>query len=355
MRRAMAHARRGLGRTSPNPVVGACVVAADDVVVGDGSHERAGEAHAEVVALQHAGERARGGTLYCTLEPCVHTGRTGPCTDRIIEAGIARVVAAMEDPYPLVHGRGFAKLREHGITVEVGVGGREAARLNQPFVTTMRQGRPFVILKAATSLDGRLAAGLGQRTQITSLQAERHSHELRAQVDALAVGSETVVVDDPLLTPRLVYRERPLTRVVFDRRLRTDPGARLFSTLSSGPVIIVTTVEAVRRKVARVEALEAAGATLLALESCGMPDAVRALGRLGVQSLVLEGGTMLHQAAWDAGIVDYVQLYVGPAAFGGDAPRLLQDRRFSTAASYEPRVQLLGPDVLIEGYVHRPD
>ncbi|NOT25237.1 MAG: bifunctional diaminohydroxyphosphoribosylaminopyrimidine deaminase/5-amino-6-(5-phosphoribosylamino)uracil reductase RibD [Acidobacteria bacterium] len=351
----MAHARRGLGRTTPNPVVGACVVTADEVVVGDGSHERAGEAHAEVLALDEAGDRARGSTLYCTLEPCVHTGRTGPCTDRIIAAGITRVVAAMEDPNPLVRGRGFARLREHGIAVDVGVGGVEAARLNQPFVTTMRRGRPFVILKAATSLDGRLAAGLGQRTQITSLQAERHSHELRAQVDALAVGSETVVVDDPLLTPRLVYRERPLTRVVFDRRLRTSPEARLFSTLSSGPVIIVTSSETVRRAGARAGALEAAGATLLALENCGMQDAVRALGHLEIQSLVLEGGTMLHQAAWDAGIVDYVQLYVGPTAFGGDAPTLLQERRFSIASLFEPRVQALGPDVLIEGYVHRPD
>lgn len=351
----MAHARRGLGRTTPNPVVGACVVAADDVVVGDGSHERAGESHAEVLALDEAGDRARGSTLYCTLEPCVHTGRTGPCADRIIEAGITRVVAAMEDPNPLVRGRGFARLREHGITVDVGVGGVEAIRMNQPFVTAMRRGRPFVILKAATSLDGRLAAGLGQRTQITSLQAERHSHELRAQVDALAVGSETVLVDDPLLTPRLVYRERPLTRVVFDRRLRTPPGARLFSTLSSGPVIIVTSSETVRRAGARTEALEAAGATLLALENCEMQDAVRALGHLEIQSLVLEGGTTLHQAAWDAGVVDCVQLYIGPTAFGGDAPTLLTERRFSIAALFEPRVQSLGPDVLIEGYVHRLD
>ena len=351
----MSYARRGLGRTTPNPVVGACVVVEDEVVVGDGSHARAGEAHAEVLALRHAGERARGATLYCTLEPCVHTGRTGPCTDRIIEAGISRVVAAMEDPNPLVRGRGFLKLRDHGITVDVGVGKVEAARLNQPFVTTMRLGRPFVILKAATSLDGRLAAGLGQRTQITSLQAERHSHGLRAQIDALAVGSETVVVDDPLLTPRLVYRERPLTRVLFDRRLRTPSTARLFTTLSAGPVIIVTTAETVRRTPARARALEAAGATLLALENCGMQDAVRALGHLEVQSLVLEGGTMLHQAAWDAGIVDYVQLYVGPTAFGGDAPTLLPEPRFSIGALFEQRVQVLGPDVLIEGYVHRPD
>ena len=351
----MAHARRGLGRTAPNPVVGACVVDVDEVVVGDGSHERAGEAHAEVLALQEAGARARGATLYCTLEPCAHIGRTGPCTDRIIEAGIARVVSAMEDPYPLVHGRGFAKLREHGIAVEVGIGSREAARLNQPFVTAIREGRPFVILKAATSLDGRLAAAKGERTQLTSAAAERHAHYQRAQVDAIAVGSETLVVDDPLLTARLVYRERPLTRVVFDRRLRTTPEARLFSTLSAGPVIIVTSAEAVRRQARRASALETAGATLLAMEDPNLGDVAKALGRQGLQSMLVEGGALLHQAVWDAGIVDYVQLYVAPTTFAGDGPVLLEGRPFSPAALFEQKVQPLGPDVLIEGYVHRPD
>jgi diaminohydroxyphosphoribosylaminopyrimidine deaminase/5-amino-6-(5-phosphoribosylamino)uracil reductase len=355
MRRALAHARRGLGRTAPNPAVGACVVAGDGVVVGDGSHERAGEAHAEVVALRVAGARARGATLYCTLEPCVHTGRTGPCTDRIIEAGITRVVAAMEDPYHLVHGRGFARLREHGIAVEVGVGSREAARLNQPFVTTIREGRPFVILKAATSLDGRLAAAPGEPTRVTSATAERHVHYQRALVDAIAIGSGTLLADDPLLTARLVYRERPLTRVVFDRRLRATPEARLFSTLSAGPVIIVTSIDAVRRQDRRAGLLEAAGVSLLALESSDMRDAVRAVGQHGIQSLLLEGGAELHQAAWDAGIVDYVQLYVAPMAFGGHGPALLEGRSFAPASLLEQNVQPLGPDVLIEGYVHRPD
>jgi len=261
----------------------------------------------------------------------------------------------MEDPYPLVHGRGFAKLREHGITVEVGIGSREAARLNQPFVTTIREGRPFVILKAATSLDGRLAAAKGERTQVTSAAAERHAHYQRAQVDAIAIGSETLVVDDPLLTARLVYLERPLTRVVFDRRLRATPEARLFSTLSAGPVIIVTSAEAVRRHARRASALETAGATLLAMESPDLGDAARALGRQGLQSLLVEGGALLHQAVWDAGIVDYVQLYVAPDTFAGEGPALLEGRPFSPASLFEQKVQPLGPDVLIEGYVHRPD
>jgi diaminohydroxyphosphoribosylaminopyrimidine deaminase/5-amino-6-(5-phosphoribosylamino)uracil reductase len=261
----------------------------------------------------------------------------------------------MEDPYPLVHGRGFAKLREHGIAVEVGIGSREAARLNQPFVTAIREGRPFVILKAATSLDGRLAAAKGERTQLTSAAAERHAHYQRAQVDAIAVGSETLVVDDPLLTARLVYRERPLTRVVFDRRLRATPEARLFSTLSAGPVIIVTSAEAVRRQARRASALETAGATLLAMEDPNPGDAAKALGRQGLQSMLVEGGALLHQAVWDAGIVDYVQLYVAPTTFAGHGPALLEGRPFSPAALFEQKVQPLGPDVLIEGYVHRPD
>jgi len=354
MRRAMAHARRSLGRTAPNPIVGACIVTADGVVVGDGSTERAGERHAEVVALQEAGARARGATLYSTLEPCVHTGRTGPCTDRIIEAGITRVVAAMEDPYPLVHGRGFAMLRAHGIVVDVGICGQEASRLNQPFITSIRERRPFVVLKAATSLDGRLAGAAGERTQLTAEAAERHAHALRAEIDAIGVGSETVLVDDPLLTPRLVYRERPLTRVVFDRRLQVTPQAKLFATLSKGPVIMVTSAETVRAEPQRASALEACGAQVLALETPTLTNALRALGDLGMQSLVLEGGSVLHQAAWDAAVVDYVQLYVAPMTLGGNGPRLLDGRSFSPASLFEPHVQALGPDVLIEGYVHRP-
>ena len=169
MRRALEHARRGLGRTTPNPVVGACVVTPEGVVVGDGAHERAGEPHAEVHALDEAGERARGATLYCTLEPCAHTGRTGPCTERIIAAGIARVVAAMEDPVPARAGPRLRRAARPAASTSRSASGRDAAvRLNQPFLTAMREGRPFVILKAATSLDGRIAAAPGARTPLTS-------------------------------------------------------------------------------------------------------------------------------------------------------------------------------------------
>ena len=327
MRRAIEHARRGLGRTTPNPIVGACIVSDEGVVLGQGAHEFAGGPHAEINALDEAGADARGATLYCTLEPCSHTGKTGPCTERIIAAGIRRVVAAMGDPFPQVNGRGFAQLRAHGIDVDVGVEREAAVRLNQPFLTSLREGRPFVILKAATSLDGRIARK-GERTPLTSGPALRHAQYMRAQVDAIAVGSETILVDDPLLTAREVYRERPLTRVIFDRRARVPPTARIFSTLSAGPVLVVTSNE--------------------------LGDAIRSLAVQGVQSLILEGGAAVHAAAWDAGLVDYVQLYVAPMWLGQHGVPLLEGRDFSPASLVEQRVEQLGPDALIEGYVHRP-
>jgi diaminohydroxyphosphoribosylaminopyrimidine deaminase/5-amino-6-(5-phosphoribosylamino)uracil reductase len=354
MRRAIEHARRGLGRTTPNPIVGACVVTPDGIVVGDGAHERAGEPHAEVHALDEAGARARGATLYCTLEPCPHTGRTGPCTERIIAAGIARVVAAMEDPFPLVCGKGFATLRAHGIAVEIGVEREAAARLNQPFLTTVREGRPFVILKAATSLDGRIALSAGARTQLTSSAAVRHAHYHRAQVDAVAVGSGTILADDPLLTAREVYRERPLARVIFDRRLRTDPAARVFSTLCAGPVIILTSPESRQQHAERARALERAGATLATAGAADIGVALRSLTEFEIQSVIIEGGADVHAAVWDAGAVDFVQLYVAPVVVGNGGVPLLAGRSFSPASLVEPTVSQLGPDVVIEGYVHRP-
>ena len=353
MSRALENARRGLGRTAPNPVVGACIVSDDGVVVGQGAHERAGEAHAEINALDEAGDAARNATLYCTLEPCSHHGRTGPCADRIIAAGIRRVVAAMEDPFPQVNGRGFARLREHGIEVMIGVGSECAVRLNQPFLTSVRQQRPFVILKAAASIDGRISAAPQSRTAITSPPAVRRAQYDRAWVDAIGVGSETILVDDPLLTVREFYRERPLTRVIFDRRLRTPPTARIFSTAAQGPILVITTADATRTDGIRVAALEAAGATVVVPPEAGIAAAVRSLHSHGVQSLLIEGGAALHAAVWDARLADYVQLYVAPTALG-DSGVPLDNRAFSTFALHDRHVEVLGPDVIIEGYVHRP-
>jgi diaminohydroxyphosphoribosylaminopyrimidine deaminase / 5-amino-6-(5-phosphoribosylamino)uracil reductase len=348
MQRALFLAARGRGRTSPNPMVGAVVVL-DGVVVGQGFHSRAGEPHAEVHALSAAGARARGATLYCTLEPCCHHGRTGPCTAEIVQAGISRVVAAMEDPNPLVKGKGFASLRAHGITVEVGVGAAEAIHLNDGFLTLMRKHRPFVVLKAATSLDGKIAAAPGRRTRLTSAPADQHAHAFRAEVDAIGIGSGTLLVDDPLLTARGPFRDRPLTRVIFDRRLRTPACARVLSTRDAGPVIIMTTASAAACTELR-RPLEDRGARVEVVGDSTLRNALEHLGTLGTGVLLLEGGAKLQAAAWDDGLVDYVRLYVAPHALGPEGIALLDDRPFRSATLFDRRVQQLGPDVLIEGY-----
>jgi diaminohydroxyphosphoribosylaminopyrimidine deaminase / 5-amino-6-(5-phosphoribosylamino)uracil reductase len=352
MESALLLAERGLGRTSPNPVVGALVVSPDGVVLGTGYHERAGEPHAEVHALRAAGDRARGATLYCTLEPCCHMGRTGPCVERIVAAGIARVVAAVEDPNPLVSGQGFAYLRAHAVVVDVGVGRKPATLLNQPFFTWVRKRRPFVVLKAATSLDGYIAASPGVRTRITSGAALRRAQRLRAEVDSVGVGSGTILTDDPLLTVRELYRELPLVRVVFDRRLRTPPTARVLSTIASGPVVIMASPLAIETDGARANALREAGAEV---DPAGgtLETALRRLADLGVTSLSVEGGAILHGAFWDRGLVDFVQLFVSPTKIGPGGVGLLPGRAFSVAALADAHAETCGVDVVITGYVHR--
>lgn len=351
MRRALAHAERGLGRTTPNPVVGCCIVTSDGVVIGDGAHERAGGPHAEVCALAEAGAHARGATLYCTLEPCVHTGRTGPCTERIIAAGIVRVVAALEDPDPRVSGRGFAVLRERGIDVTIGVEREAAEKLNRAYLMSSRAGRPWVIVKAAMSADGYVAAGPGMRTTLTSPSAHRHAQVVRAQVDAVAIGSETLLVDDPLLTVREVYRPRPLTRVIFDRRLRTPLSARLLSTRETGPVIILTSADTAERSAGHVRALELAGASVIPLPTPRVADGLRALAAIDVQSVLVEGGPSLHSAAFAEGVVDQVHLYVAPVVLGREGVPWLADGGALDVASLTARA--IGHDAFLEGYVHR--
>jgi len=352
MARALFHAARGRGRTSPNPVVGAVIVSPDGVVLGEGFHARAGAPHAEVNALKMAGARARGATLYCSLEPCCHTGRTGPCVARIAEAGISRVVAAVQDPNPLVCGRGFEFLASRGITVDVGTGRAAAVLLNQPFFTLMHEGRPFVTLKAALSADGCIAEAPGRRTALTSDVANRHAQRIRAEIDAIAVGVGTILADDPWLTARGAYRELPLVRVIFDRHLRTPPDARVLSTLDAGPVMIIAEAEAARRPDVRGP-LEARGAEIIVTDGT-IRSGLQMLGARGITSLLLEGGAALHEAAWAEQVVDYVRLYVTPRSLGPGGLKFLNGRRFSTLDLIEQRVEPLGPDVLMEGYVHGP-
>jgi diaminohydroxyphosphoribosylaminopyrimidine deaminase/5-amino-6-(5-phosphoribosylamino)uracil reductase len=355
MRKAIAIAERGRGRTSPNPMVGALVVNDEGVIVGRGRHEFAGGPHAEINALRDAADRARGATLYCTLEPCSHTGRTGPCAPVVAEAGIRRVVVALEDPNPLVNGRGLAYLRERGIDTVVGVARQEAERQNQAFLTTMRRQRPLVIVKVALSLDGCIAAAAGARTMLTGPAANRVVQRQRAEVDAIAVGSGTVLADDPMLTARGAYRARPLVRAVFDRRLRTPPSARLLSTLDSGPVIIVSTERACAETPVAVERLSAAGARVIGLPVDDIGSAIAALKEFGVTSVVLEGGAAVHAAALKAGIVDVVHAYITPHVLGPSGQKWLNSGSFSLEQLQDRRATWLGDDVLVEGHVYRSD
>ena len=354
MDRALALARRGRGRTSPNPMVGAVVVSGAGAVVGSGFHARAGAAHAEVCALDEAGAAARGATLYCTLEPCAHHGRTGPCAARIVEAGVRRVVVAVGDPSPRVNGAGIAWLRQRGIQVDVGVRRAAAARLNEVFLTWAALGRPFVTMKIATSRDNRIASEPGARTRITGSAAAAAAHATRAEVDAVGVGSTTVLVDDPLLTARGARRRLPLTRVVFDRRLRTPPAARMFATLEAGPIVIMTTAEALRSREPAADRLRAAGAAIRPLETGAMEEVMQRLGASEITSLLLEGGTTVHRAAWSAGVVDRVQRYVAPVCLGARGVPWVDDG-LSVARLRDARVRRLGPDVLLEGHVQRVD
>lgn len=350
MDRAIVIARRGSGRTAPNPLVGAVVVTPEGVVVGSGHHERAGEPHAEVVALAAAGDRARGATLYCTLEPCCHHGRTGPCVERIVDAGVARVVAAMEDPDPRVSGGGLRYLEAHGVSVSVGDRAADARRLNRAFLTTVTERRPFVILKAATSLDGRIAAAPGRRTTLTSPQSDRLAHATRAEVDALAVGSGTVLADDPMLTVREVHRVRPLVRAIFDRRLRLPSGARILTTLEAGPIVVLTLGEHLQSS--RAMQLAERGATVRAFDG-SVGSGLRVLREFGVNAVLLEGGAALHAAAWAGGLVDAVHLYIAPIVLGAAGVPLLPNQAFSVADLTERETFACGPDTVIRGYVHR--
>jgi diaminohydroxyphosphoribosylaminopyrimidine deaminase/5-amino-6-(5-phosphoribosylamino)uracil reductase len=343
-------------------MVGCVIVDADGVVVGRGAHERAGGPHAEIVALADAGERARGATLYCTLEPCAHTGRTGPCAPRVVESGIRRAVVAITDPNPRVAGRGLEHLRAHGVDVELGVMEEDARRLNRPFFTYVTERRPFVTLKAALSLDGMVAAQSGARTALTGAEANSAVHRERAEVDALGIGSGTLLVDDPLLTARGVFRYRPLTRVVFDRRLRTPASARLFSTRDAGPIVVVTApLDDSRQR--QAAALAAAGAEIEVIDLDGRDDdaardATRflrvALGRLArreVLSLVVEGGPTLHAAFWEARLVDRVELFISPRPVGaaGVPWTALPDGGIASLSGLTAIP--VGEDVQIEGYV----
>jgi diaminohydroxyphosphoribosylaminopyrimidine deaminase/5-amino-6-(5-phosphoribosylamino)uracil reductase len=319
MRRALALAARGLGETNPNPPVG-CVVARGDRVVGEGFHARAGGPHAEVGALREAGPRARGATLYVTLEPCVHHGRTPPCAPLVRAAGVARVVAALRDPYPLVAGRGLALLRRAGIPVEAGLLAGEAGRLAERFLVSAR-GRLFVLLKAALTLDGRIATASGRSRWITSPSQRRQARWLRRLHDAVLVGVGTVLADDPLLLPSPRPR-RPFARVVLDSTLRLPPTSRLARTASPRtPVLVLSCAPAPSRR----RRLEAAGVEVVEVAGeagrVSLPGALAALGARGVTSAMVEGGSEVLGSFLASRLADQVALFRAPLLLGGRGSR----------------------------------
>ena len=311
MRRALALAARGRFTVAPNPQVGAVLVR-DGRVVGEGFHRRAGEAHAEVHALAAAGEAARGATLYVTLEPCAHQGRTPPCADAVVAAGVARVVAAHRDPNPLTAGRGFARLLAAGIEVEVGARAEEAIALNLSFLVAQVLGRPAVTLKWAATLDGRIATAARESQWITGAAARHAALELREEHDALLVGVGTIVADDPRLTRRLGLAGAPNLRAVLDRRLRCPASARLFD--EPGPVVVYTAEDAAGSAQALVER----GAEVVRLPEVSAAAVVADLNLRGVQSLLVEGGAAAAGAFFDSGLWDRVAVFVAPLLVGGE-------------------------------------
>jgi diaminohydroxyphosphoribosylaminopyrimidine deaminase/5-amino-6-(5-phosphoribosylamino)uracil reductase len=344
MARALELAEKGRFTVSPNPMVG-CVIVRDGAIIAEGWHQRAGEAHAEIAALQHC-EDARGATMYVSLEPCSHHGRTPPCVDRVIASGVTRVVIAMEDPHERVNGQGVRALRDAGIDVEVGVRETEARRRNEKFVWSIRQKLPFVLLKAAMTLDGKLATQTGESQWITSEESRQRSLEIREEYDAILVGSGTVRADNPRLTRRLGIATTPWTRVVLDGDGEVDPHAQLFS--GEGRTILFTS---------RPERHENSHAVeIIATE--GRVDLERVLGELyqrGIHSLIVEGGAvvlaeLIRRALWQKMI-----LFVAPALVGGaTAPSLLSNTavaRLTDAYRFRfDRCDLVGGDLMITAY-----
>ena len=325
MRRALELAKRGRGRTSPNPMVGALLVK-EGRIVGEGFHERAGEPHAEVNALSATGPEASGATLYVTLEPCAHHGRTPPCVEAVLDAGVARVVVGMRDVNPAVAGRGVGRLAEAGVQVEEGVLEEECRRLNEAYVTWMVERRPFVLLKAAASLDGKIATYRGESRWLSSEASRRRVHALRNEVDAVMVGAETVVRDDPELTVRLIEGDvRHPLRVVVDSALRTPLTRRVLAERPEAQTLVVTTNKA---PLELREAVEGLGSEVLVLpERNGRVDLAALMEKLAereIVSLLLEGGGELNAAMLEAGLVDKVLVVVTPRLIGGrEAPTVL--------------------------------
>ncbi len=373
LQQALDLARQGVGLTSPNPCVGAVIVDAHGNVAGTGTHTYDGVKHAEILALEQAGEKARGGTLYINLEPCSHQGRTPPCADAVIAAGIRRVVASMSDPNPAVAGRGFEKLRAAGVQVEVGAMAEQARRLNESFARYIRHGIPFVTLKSAMTLDGKIAPsppaqqvrprepGTPLGGWITGEAARAYVQQMRHEHDALLTGVGTVLADDPLLTDRTgLPRRRQLLRVILDSQLRTPPDSRLVRSGDGGDVLIFCSAPSEERKAhlqdrgIRIETLPPGDSGRIDLNAV-----TKRLGQLEITSLMIEAGGRINGAGFAAGIVDKVFLFYAPKMFPETnavpfAGNLPSGSRADPVQVRSISHHHCGEDFALEGYIRDP-
>lgn len=357
MKVAIAQAKKAVGRVSPNPMVGAVLVKKGEII-GLGYHHQAGSPHAEINVLKKAGKKARNADLYVNLEPCCHYGRTPPCVDAIIESGIKRIMIGITDPNPLVSGKGIARLKSAGTTTQVGVLEEACSKLNEVYLKYITKKIPFVILKVASSLDGKIATRSGDSRGITAQESLRFVHRLRDQCDALMVGIGTVQADNPLLTTRLKGKvgKDPI-RVIVDSSLRISPQARLFNPHSQAGVIIATTQKAPRGKKERLEKI---GAKVITVGSAnGKVDLKKlmvALGKLEITSLLIEGGTKIITSALKDDIVDKIFFFYAPKILGGHAAHGITAGEGVEYVNQALTVQDLkvkrqGEDVLVEGYI----
>ncbi|MFN3648102.1 MAG: bifunctional diaminohydroxyphosphoribosylaminopyrimidine deaminase/5-amino-6-(5-phosphoribosylamino)uracil reductase RibD [Armatimonadota bacterium] len=352
MARALELAARARGRTAPNPMVGAVVVSGGRVV-GEGWHPRAGEPHAEVFALREAGEAARGATLYVTLEPCCHHGRTPPCAEAVVRAGIRRVVAATGDPFPRVSGGGFGRLREAGIEVECGLLAREALELNRAYFRAVRTGLPWLTLKMAVTLDGKIATRTGDSRWVTGEAAREQVHRLRDWHDAVLIGSGTARADNPQLTARLDGARSPL-RVVIDARAELSPESLLARTAREVPTLLACGPEAETGPLERwgVEVVRLP----LAAGRVPLEPLLRELVRRGIHSVLCEGGARLAGSLLDAGLVNELAWFIAPKLVGDrEAPGAVEGagitRMTEAPVLSDVRVSQFGPDLLVSGYL----
>lgn len=357
LRRALEVARRGAGTTSPNPMVGALVVRNGEVVA-EGYHRRAGEEHAEEMALRLAGERARGAELYVTLEPCAHHGRRPPCTEAILRAGVRRLVACIQDPNPLVNGRGVARLREAGVEVRLGLLEGEARRLNEAYLKWIVSGLPLVSLKVAATLDGKIADARGASRWITGEVARAEVQRLRHEADAVLVGVGTVLADDPSLGVREPAPPKSILKVVLDSALRLPPRARLLDRVGGDRVRVYSARGA---DAARAAALRAAGAEVVEVEGdaggLDLRQVLLDLGRSEVLHVLCEGGARVFTSFLAGGLADKVHLFLAPRLLGAGGRTWVEDLRIDRLEEAlrleDSQVRQLGPDVWIQAYLER--